>query len=269
MRLFLDKYVLFYGGLPIFVPDIPDRWEYVYIIMCIMWQSCKLWLLSFFRLFVPRRCAVCGACLDDGEEVLCLKCDIGMPRTNYHLRADNPVEQRFWGRFPLERATSYFRYCKDGDYRRILFRMKYEGRQDDAEAMGRLMAADLVRSGFFEGVDVLLPVPLHPDKQRLRGYNQSACIAQGVSAVTGIPVSVGNVRRLKFTETQTRKSAHQRWDNVDGVFEAVDAAAFVGQHVLLLDDVLTTGATLTACADALAGVEGVRFSVLALAVVER
>ena len=87
--------------------------------------------------------------------------------------------------------------------------------------------------------------------------------------MTGIPVSVGNVRRLKFTETQTRKSAHQRWDNVDGVFEAVDAAAFVGQHVLLLDDVLTTGATLTACADALAGVEGVRFSVLALAVVER
>ena len=234
-----------------------------------MWQSCKLWLLSFFRLFVPRRCAVCGACLDDGEEVLCLKCDIGMPRTNYHLRVDNPVEQRFWGRFPLERATSYFRYCKDGDYRRILFRMKYEGRQDDAETMGRLMAADLVRSGFFEGVDVLLPVPLHPDKQRLRGYNQSACIAQGVSAVTGIPVSVGNVRRLKFTETQTRKSAHQRWDNVDGVFEVVDAAAFAGQHVLLLDDVLTTGATLTACADALAGVEGVRFSVLALAVVER
>ena len=212
---------------------------------------------------------MCGACLDDGEEVLCLKCDIGMPRTNYHLRVDNPVEQRFWGRFPLERATSYFRYCKDGDYRRILFRMKYEGRQDDAETMGRLMATDLVRSGFFEGVDVLLPVPLHPDKQRLRGYNQSACIARGVSAVTGIPVSVGNVRRLKFTETQTRKSAHQRWDNVDGVFEAVDAAAFVGQHVLLLDDVLTTGATLTACADALAGVEGVRFSVLALAVVER
>ena len=232
-------------------------------------SACGRWLASLARLFVPRRCVVCGACLDDGEEVLCLECDIAMPRTNYHLRADNPVEQRFWGRFPLERATSYFRYCKDGDYRRILFRMKYEGRQDDAETMGRLMAADLVRSGFFEGVDVLLPVPLHPDKQRLRGYNQSACIAQGVSAVTGIPVSVGNVRRRKFTETQTRKSAHQRWDNVDGVFEAVDAAAFAGQHVLLLDDVLTTGATLTACADALAGVEGVRFSVLALAVVER
>ena len=162
-------------------------------------SACGRWLASLARLFVPRRCVVCGACLDDGEEVLCLECDIAMPRTNYHLRADNPVEQCFWGRFPLERATSYFRYGKDGDYRRILFRLKYEGRKDCAEAMGRLMAADLARSGFFEGVDVLLPVPLHPDKQRLRGYNQSACIAQGVSAVTGIPVSVGNVRRLKFS----------------------------------------------------------------------
>ena len=84
---------------------------------------------------------MCGASLDDGEEVLCLKCDIGLPRTAYHLRADNPVERRFWGRFPLERATSYFRYRKGGDYRRILWRMKYEGRQDYARAMGRLMAA--------------------------------------------------------------------------------------------------------------------------------
>ena len=236
--------------------------------MCIMWQSCKLWLLSFFRLFAPRHCAVCGAVLDDGEEVLCLKCDIGSPRTGYHLRADNPVEQRLWGRFPLVRAASYLRYGKGGDYRRILLQLKYGGRKDYARAMGRRMAADLARSGFFEGVDVLLPVPLHPGKERRRGYNQSVCLAQGVSDVTGIPVSVGNVRRRKFTETQTRKSSLQRWENVDGVFTAADATAFAGRHVLLLDDVLTTGATLTACADALQGVEGVRFSVLTLAVAE-
>lgn len=233
-----------------------------------MWKTCTRWFLSLFRLFVPRRCVVCGASLDDGEEVLCLKCDIGLPRTAYHLRADNPVERRFWGRFPLERATSYFRYRKGGDYRRILWRMKYEGRQDYAKAMGRLMAADLLRSGFFEGVDVLLSVPLHPDKQRRRGYNQSECIAQGVSAVTGIPLSVGNVQRREFTETQTRKSPLQRWDNVDGAFVASDASAFAGRHVLLIDDVLTTGATLTACADTLEGVEGIRISVLTLAVAE-
>ena len=233
-----------------------------------MWKTCKLWFSSLARLFVPRRCVVCGVPLDDAEEVLCLECDVALPRTGYHLRADNPVEQRFWGRFPLVRATSYFRYHKGGDYRRILFQLKYGNRKDYARAMGRRMAADLSRSGFFEGVDVLLPVPLHPDKERRRGYNQSMCLAQGVSDVTGIPVSVGNVQRWKFTETQTRKSSYQRWGNVDGAFVAVDAAAFAGQHVLLLDDVLTTGATLTACADALAGVEGVRFSVLTLAVAE-
>ena len=214
-----------------------------------MWETCKLWFCSLARLFVPRRCVVCGVPLDDAEEVLCLECDVALPRTGYHLRADNPVEQRFWGRFPLVRATSYFRYNKGGDYRRILFQLKYGNRKDYARAMGRRM-------------------PLHPDKERRRGYNQSMCLAQGVSDVTGIPVSVGNVQRRKFTETQTRKSSHQRWSNVDGAFVAVDAAAFAGRHVLLLDDVLTTGATLTACADALVGVEGVRFSVLTLAVAE-
>ena len=107
-----------------------------------------------------------------------------------------------------------------------------------------------------------------PTKNLLTRYNQSECIAQGVSAVTGIPLSVGNVQRREFTETQTRKSPLQRWDNVDGAFVASDASAFAGRHVLLIDDVLTTGATLTACADTLEGVEGIRISVLTLAVAE-
>lgn len=222
--------------------------------------------MSLVRLFSPRRCAVCGTCLDEDEEVLCLKCDIAMPRTDYHLRPDNPVERLLQGRFPLVRASSYMFYRKGSDFRHIIFQIKYGGRKERGETMGRLMAADLAPAGFFAGVDVLLPVPLHPDKQRRRGYNQSEWLARGMSAVTGIPLSAGRVVRKKNTETQTRKSSFQRWDNMEGVFEVTDAESFVGRHVLLVDDVLTTGATLTACADAFSGVEGVRFSVLTLAV---
>ena len=232
----------------------------------VLWKTCKRWLNSLLRLFAPRHCVVCGTCLGDGEEVLCLECNMGLPRTNYHCQADNPVERAFWGKMPLVRATSYFFYRKGSDYCRILYQLKYEGRQDVGEAIGRMMAAELARSGFFEGVDVLLPVPLHPAKVRRRGYNQSECIARGVSAVTGIPVDCVSVVRTKGTESQTRQLPFLRWDNVEGIFTLRDASAFRNRHVLIIDDVLTTGATTTACADALEGVEGLRVSVLTLAV---
>ena len=144
--------------------------------------------------------------------------------------------------------------------------MKYGGRKDLGEVMGRFMAAELSATGFFSDVDVIVPVPLHPRKQKMRGYNQSECIARGVSAVTGIPVDTASVARMRHTETQTRKSSYERWENVDGIFCLRRADAFARKHVLIIDDVLTTGATTTACADALKEVEGVRISVLTLAV---
>ena len=210
----------------------------------------KTWFFSFVHLFFPRQCAVCGAILQEGEEGICMKCNMDMPRTNYHLRKDNPVERMFWGKIPLEHATSCFFYHKGSDFRRILHQLKYGGRKDLGEVMGRFMAA----------------VPLHPRKQKMRGYNQSECIARGVSAVTGIPVDTASVARMRHTETQTRKSSYERWENVDGIFCLRRADAFARKHVLIIDDVLTTGATTTACADALKEVEGVRISVLTLAV---
>ena len=228
--------------------------------------SLGLWLKSAFRLLFPRRCAVCGASLQDGEEVLCFRCNIGMPRTCYHLEKDNEMEKMFWGKIPLERAASYFFYQKGGDYRRILHLLKYEGRKDIGIAMGRMMAADMVRSGFFDGVDVIVPVPLHPDKLRKRGYNQSECLARGVSEVTGIPVDVSSVVRRVHTQSQTRKSVYERWENVCGIFYVADKERVAGKHVLIVDDVLTTGATSIACAEAWTGVEGVKFSVMTLAV---
>lgn len=231
-----------------------------------MGNTFKRWFLSFLHLFFPRQCAVCGMPLQEGEEAICLKCNMDLPRTNYHLRADNLVERMFWGKFPLGRAASYFFYHKGSDYCHILHQLKYGGRKDLGETMGRFMAAELVVSGFFHEVDVMIPVPLHPRKQQMRRYNQSECIAQGIAAVTGIPLDVSSVVRKKHTETQTRKSAYERWENVDGIFHLLHPERFVGKHILLVDDVLTTGATTTACADAFRDVAGIRISVLTLAV---
>lgn len=228
----------------------------------------KDWILSLRRLFFPPHCAVCGTLLGEGEEGVCMRCNMDMPRTNYHLHKDNPVEQMFWGKFPLERATSYFFYQRGSGFRHLLFRLKYHGRQDLGRIMGRFMAAELAPSGFFAGIDVIVPVPLHPHRQRMRGYNQSQCIAEGLSAVTGIPVDAALVVRTRHTETQTRKSSYERWENMHGVFRLLRPQFFTGKHILIVDDVLTTGATTTSCADAFAGVEGIRISVLTLAVAE-
>lgn len=230
-----------------------------------MKNTFAVWLSSFVRLFFPRYCVVCGKPLQEGEEGICFRCNMDLPRTNYHLHKDNPVERMFWGKMPLERATSFFFYRKGNDSRRILHLLKYGGRKDLGELMGRQMAAELSETGFFREMDVIIPIPLHPRKQKERGYNQSECIARGISVVTGIPVDTVSVQRGKHTETQTRKSAFERWTNVEGVFLLPHPEHFAGKHILLVDDVLTTGATTTACADAFQDVEGVRISILTLA----
>lgn len=228
----------------------------------------KDWLYSFISLLFPRCCVVCGRPLAKGEECICAMCNINLPRTNYHLQKDNQVEQLFWGKIPLERATSFFFYRKGSDFRQILHQLKYGGQKDIGAIMGRYMASELSASGFFEGIDVIVPVPLHKRKQRIRGYNQSEWIARGISAVTGIRVDTEVIVRRKHTETQTRKSTFERWENVDGIFELHHAESLKGKHLLVVDDVLTTGATTVACASGLVEIEGVRISVLTLAVAE-
>lgn len=191
-----------------------------------------------------------------------------MPRTSFYRQKENPVERLFWGKIPVERATSYLYYRKGSDFKQILHRLKYGGQKEIGEAMGRYMAAELRSCGFFEGVDVIVPVPLHKKRLKQRGYNQSEWIARGISAVTGIPVDAYSVAREKNTETQTRKTIMERWENVDGIFILLNPALFIGKHVLIIDDVLTTGATTVACASVFDGIAGVQVSVLTLAVAE-
>lgn len=227
------------------------------------------WLHSFWSLLFPRCCVVCGSPLSRGEECLCTCCNINLPRTGFHLRKDNPVECLFWGRIPgLKRASSFLFYRKGSDFRRILHMLKYGGYKELGEVMGRYMSAELSSGEFFDGVDMIIPVPLHRKKQKFRGYNQSEWIARGIASVTGIPLCAECMIREKNTETQTRKSTFERWENVEGIFRLCDTVHFEGKHVLLVDDVLTTGATTVACASAFARVSGIRISVLTLAVAE-
>lgn len=216
--------------------------------------------------FFPRLCVVCGTRLKPAESKICLPCMAGLPRTTLGCTPGNKMEQCFWGRFPVERASSLFYYAKDGNVAQILYAMKYHGRKDLCVAMGRLMAEELLLSGFFNGIDGIIPVPLHPSRLRTRGYNQSEQLAMGISAVTHLPVITDAIERARNNVTQTHQGSFSRWLNTEGLFQATESSAQLqGKHILLIDDVLTTGATLTACADALSSVEGIRISILTLA----
>lgn len=201
-----------------------------------------------------------------GEEVVCTMCNSRMPRTNYHLQPNNEIEQRFWGKAEIERATSYFFYNKGSDYRHILFKLKYNGYKELGEVMGRYMANELLASDFFKGVDVVIPVPLHSKRKKVRGYNQSEWIALGISRATGIPMDLNTLVRSVSNNTQTRKSVFDRWENVKDVFQVTSPEKIQGKHILLVDDVLTTGATLVSCATKLLESSDVKISIITLAV---
>lgn len=220
------------------------------------------------ELFFPRLCPVCGRRLCTAERAVCTGCLGELPRTGYHRQALNPCEETFYGRINprrFGRATSYFYYERENPCKHILWRLKYQNQPEVGYEMGRIMAKELMADAFFVGIDLLLPVPLAKEKQRQRGYNQCDYIAAGISDVTGIPVARNSVERIVNNESQTHKSRAERQENVEGIFEARDTLQLEGKHVLLIDDVLTSGATLISCATALQAVPGIRFSFLTMA----
>ena len=178
---------------------------------------------------------------------------------------ENKMERNFWGKIPIEKATAFLHYAKGGDVRQVLYELKYYGNKEFGKMLGMCMAHEIQSSDFFYGIDGIIPVPLHPERLRQRGYNQSEWLAKGISEVTGIPVLNNVVERIQFTKSQTHKSHLDRWESVKGQFRCVDKKVLLGKHILLVDDVMTTGATLVAVADSMKDIEGLRFSVLTLA----
>jgi len=223
-------------------------------------------LHDLLALFFPRLCLLCGELLVDGEKCLCLSCIYKLPRTNYHLRPFNPAEQLFTGKVEIEKATAFLHYEKGGKVQQLIYAIKYKGEKEAGFQLGRQTALALYEKGFFEGIDLLLPVPLHSQRQKKRGYNQAEWIARGIASVCLLPIENKALARIRKTNTQTHKNVFDRWTNVQNIFSVKLEEPLIGKHVLLIDDVLTTGATIGACASCLSAIEGIRISILTLSI---
>lgn len=223
------------------------------------------WFSDFFNLFYPSVCAACGERLVTQEKVICTHCLVDIPRTNFHNQIDNPVSQLFWGRTKIENATALFRFHKGSRFQDLLHLLKYKGRKDVGIELGRQLGFELKKSELFKSVEIVIPVPLHPKREKKRGYNQAECISIGIAESMEIEVQSRNLIRNKATETQTKKSRIERWQNVNSIFTIIEPELLNNKHVIIVDDVVTTGATLEACAQALNTVEGVKVSIATLA----
>jgi ComF family protein len=220
---------------------------------------------DFLSLLFPRLCYACGNHLLRNENLICTECYVLIPRTNYHLENENPVAQLFWGRCLIEKAAAFSFYNKGSRIRNLIHNLKYRGIRELGFELGRIYGLSLKSSGFIADIDLIIPVPLHPSKQRIRGFNQSDYISSGIADATGLTVSSDSLARISGSETQTKRSRYERWTNVEGIFHVIDPEIVRGMHILLVDDVITTGSTIESCANELLKVEGVKVSVAALA----
>ena len=219
---------------------------------------------GFAGLFWPNVCACCCTGLLRDEEYICGHCMYGLPATNFHREGDNPLAQLFWGRAPVENVTAGYFFRKGNRVQKLVHQIKYNGQKEMGAVLGRQMGSPL-RDSSFSNIDVIAPVPLHLKKFRARGYNQSEWIAKGVAEILDKPVDVHTLVRRFLTDSQTRKKRFDRWENVNSGFGLTNSENFTGRHILLIDDVVTTGATLEACIHAVLSAPQTKVSVAALA----
>jgi ComF family protein len=216
------------------------------------------------HLFYPHVCVGCGTDLLPVDNLLCLKCISHLPHTQYAQYANNPIEKIFWGRLPIAAAHCEFYFAKESLIQHLIHQLKYKSNQQIGRYLGELTANSLLNSNRFKNIDYLVPLPMYPDKERKRGYNQAAVICEGMSSVMNVPTLLNNIVRRRFTETQTKKHRAERWENVSGSFTVSDPSKLEGKKILLVDDVITTGATLEACGSVIVGISGANLSIAAL-----
>lgn len=220
---------------------------------------------SFLSLLFPPLCCACKKTLPSEDHFLCVSCLHKLPVTRYYTQIENPLMEKIGARLRCRRVASYLYFSKGGITQQIVHQIKYKGNKKLAVWCGSLMYKEIQPWGFFEGIDVLVPVPLHPKKEKKRGYNQAEMLVKGLSAESGIPYDTGHLIKVKDNKTQTAKNRYDRWINSKESFVLLDAEYFKNKHILLVDDVLTTGSTLEACATCFKESEGCTLSVLSLA----
>jgi ComF family protein len=217
------------------------------------------------QVLLPRMCIICDKRLQIDEHLICTGCLTKLPYTCYRGQAENGAVRLFYGEVEIERGNAYLYYYTGADSRKILFALKYHKQPQIGLLFGRMMAQDLFSTDFFNGIDALVPVPLAPRRQRQRGYNQSEWLAKGISQTTGLPVWTDVVKRIVENPTQTHLNHAQRRRNVEGIFLCVNPEKLQNKHILVIDDVVTTGATLISCMHSMQNVPGIKFSMLTLA----
>lgn len=222
-------------------------------------------LKDFFSLIYPRTCLACENLLYKHEEFICNYCYVNLPRSNFHLRADSELSRVFYGRVPVNAAGSFYLFEKSGRVQQLLHQIKYKGNKALAKQLGSWYAQSLKDVDQFSKSNIIIPVPLHPKKFKQRGFNQSEEFAKGLSETWNIPIVTDNLIRTDFTSTQTRKRKFERWKNVKDKFFLNDPFSLKNLSVILVDDVITTGATIDACYEALNKAEGLKINILSLA----
>ena len=222
-------------------------------------------LNDFISLLFPNICCACGDNLHKHEKAICTSCEYTLPKTNFHLQRNNPVAQLFYGRVNIHSASALYNFSKEGKIQNLIHQLKYKGQKNIGYEIGKLYGYELMKCSDFNSINTIIPVPLHKKKLKKRGYNQCHLFAKGLAETMNAETDFDILERSEWNESQTKKSRYERWKNVETVFVLKDFKKLEGKHLLLVDDVVTTGATLDACSQVLQQINNVKISIATIA----
>ncbi len=221
---------------------------------------------DFLNLFYPETCSVCNNSLYKYEKIICTECIYKIPKTKYHTSPNNPIYELFIGRVNIQAATALMFFSKGSIYNNMIQNLKYKGKKKIGYEMGLILANEIKDTHPYNKVDIILPIPLHKNREKKRGYNQSEWIAKGLSEILKIPIDTLSIYRNVNTKTQTKKTKEERWDNVESIFSIKKTDNLVNKHILIVDDIITTGSTIESCSHTVLSIPNTKVSIVTIGV---